>query len=150
MLGLLYPLASILGIEAEELVERAKKQGYLWAAVALFAIIALAFLLVAAHAALTTWVGPIYAPLILAGGSALIALGIYGVSRITAEIAHRRDVQRRRSAETTALVTTATVTALPVLMKSPLMKQIGLPLGGALAAIFLLSKSGTKARRDSD
>jgi uncharacterized integral membrane protein len=144
MLSLLYPIASLLGIEAGELVERAKKNGLLWGAIALFGVIALVFALIAAHTALTFWAGPVYAPLIIAGASVLIAAGIYGTSRVVAEVAHRREVQRRRSAETTALVTTATITALPILMKSPLMKRIGLPLGGALAALFLLSKSGGK------
>jgi hypothetical protein len=56
----------------------------------------------------------------------------------------RKKCERRRSAETTALVTTATITALPLLLKSSLMKSIGLPLGAALAAFFVLSKSGPK------
>ena len=154
MLGLLYPIASLLGIEAGEMVERAKKNGMLLGAIALFAAIALVFLLVAANTALTFWVGALWAPLIIAGAAAVIAIAIYVVSRVTAEIAHRREVQRRRSAETTALVTTATVTAIPLLLKSPLMRTIGLPLGGALAALFVLSKtnaaSGKKHDADTD
>lgn len=142
MLSLLYPIASLLGIEAGEIVERMKKNAGLWGAIALFALIALAFLLVGINAALTLWLGPVWAPLVMAAAAALIALAIYIVSRVTAEIAHKKEVQRRRSAETTALVTTATITAVPLLMKSPLMKKVGLPLGGALAALFLLSKSG--------
>ncbi len=145
MLALLYPIASLLGIEAGEIVERVKQNGILWGAIALFGLIALVFALIAAHTALTFWVGPVYAPLIIAGAAALIALGTYVASRVMAEIAHRREVQRRRSAEASALVTTATIAAVPILMKSPLMRQIGLPLGGALAALFLLSKAGRKS-----
>jgi hypothetical protein len=148
MLSLLYPIASLLGIEAGELVERAKKNGLLWGAIALFGVIALVFALIAAHTALSLWAGPIYAPLIITAASLLIAVGIYVTSRVVAEVAHRREVQRRRSAEATALVTTATLTALPILLKSPLMRRIGLPLGGALAALFLLSKSGGKSDED--
>jgi amino acid transporter len=150
MLALLYPIASLLGIEAGELIERAKKNGILWGAIALFGIVTFSFLLVAANAALTAIVGPVWAPLTMAGIAALIALTIYVVARITAEIAHKKEVQRRRSAETTALVTTAAVTAVPLLMKSPLMKKIGLPLGGALAALFLLSKSGPNHDRSDN
>jgi fatty acid desaturase len=141
MLSLLYSIASLLGIEAGEIIERAKTNGILWGAIALFAAIALVFLLVAANTALTLWVGPIWAPLMIAGAAAVIAISVYIVSRVTAEIAHDREVKRRRSAETTALVTTATVTAIPLLLKSPLMRTIGLPLGGALAAMFVLSKT---------
>jgi len=149
MLALLYPIASLLGIEAGELVERVKKNGALWGAIALFGVIALIFGLIAAHTALALWVGPVYAPLLIAAVSALIAAAIYLASHAVAEVAHKREVQRRRSAETTALVTTATVTALPLLMKSPLMRQIGLPIGGALAALYLLSKAGNKKNDDS-
>jgi hypothetical protein len=145
MLNLLYPIASLLGIEAGEIVERVKKNAVLWGAIAIFGVIAVIFLLVAANAGLTLWVGPIWAPLILAGTAAVIALIIYAVSAVTAEIAHKKEVQRRRSAETTALVTTAAITAIPLLMRSPLMKTVGLPLGAALAALFLLSKSGPHA-----
>jgi hypothetical protein len=150
VLNLLYPVLSLLGIEAGEITERLKKNAGLWAAIGVFALIALAFALVGANAALTLWIGPVWAPLLMAGAAGLIALAIYAVSRITAEIAHRKEVQRRRSAETTALVTTATVTALPLLLKSPLMKSIGLPLGGALAALFLLSKSGNRSSHKTD
>lgn len=142
-MNLLYPLASLLGIEAGEIAERLKKNGLLWAAIAIFSIIALIFALVAANAALTLWVGPIWAPLIIAGAAAVIALTIYVVSRVTSEVAHRREVQRRRSAERTALVTTAAITSLPLLMKSPLMKSIGLPVGGALATLYLLSRAAS-------
>jgi len=148
MLNLLYPIASLLGIEAGEVVERVKKNAFLWGTIAIFGIIAVVFLLVAANAGLTLWVGPIWAPLILAGVAAAIALITYAVSAVTAEIAHKKEVQRRRSAETTALVTTAAITAIPLLMRSPLMKTVGLPLGGALAALYLLSKSGTRSPTD--
>ena len=139
-MNLLYPLASLLGIEAGEIAERVKKNGILWGAIGLLGLIALVFGLAAANAALTLWVGPIWAPVIIAAAAALIALIIFLVAKRTAALAHQREVQRRRSAETTALVTTAAMTALPMLMRSPLMRTIGLPIGGALAALFLLSR----------
>lgn len=142
MLNLLYPVASLLGIEVGELLDRLKKTAGLWAAIGIFAAIALVFALVAINTALAGWLGPIWGPLALAGAAALISLCIYAVARINADIAHRREAERRRAAQTTAVVTTAAATALPVLLRSPLMRNLGLPLGGALAAIFLLSKSG--------
>ena len=141
-MNLLYPLASLLGIEAGEIAQRLKKNGLLWGAIVLLGLIALGFALLAANAALSLWVGPVWAPLIIAAVAAVIALTIYLVSKVTAEVAHRREVQRRRSAETTALVTTAAVTAIPLLMKSPLLRNIGLPLGGALVVLFLLLRTG--------
>ncbi len=148
MLNLLYPIASLLGIEVGEVVERLKKNGVLWAAITLFSLVAFVFLLIAAHAGMTLWLGPIWAPLAMAGIAGLLALVIYLVGRIAAEIAHKKEVERRRSAETTALVTTAAVAAVPMLLKSPLMKSIGLPLGGALAALFVLMKSSPHNQPD--
>jgi hypothetical protein len=145
---LLLPLASILGIEVDALIANLRKNAIAWGAIGLFALIGLAFLLVAAHLALSDWLGPIGSALSIAGAALLVALAIFAVIRITDEIAKRRETQRRHSAETTALVTTAAITALPMLMKSPLMRTVGLPLGGALAALYFLSKPGERTGKD--
>lgn len=147
---LLLPLASILGIEVDELIDRFRKNAIAWSAIGLFVLIGLAFLLVAAHTALVAWIGPLWAPLLIAAVALLIALSIYLVLRIIDAISSRREAQRRHSAETTALVTTAAITALPMMMKSPLMRTIGLPVGGALAALYLLSKPGERTGRRQD
>ena len=147
---LLLPLASILGIEVDELIDRFRKNAIAWSAIGLFVLIGLAFLLVAAHTALVAWIGPLWAPLVIAGVALLIALSIYLVLRIIDTVSSRREAQRRHSAETTALVTTAAITALPMMMKSPLMRTIGLPVGGALAALYFLSKPGERTSRKQD
>lgn len=144
MLSLLTPLASLLGIEAGAVVERMKKNAGLWAALAAFAAIALVFLLVAANAGLTLWIGPVWAPLVMAGVSAAVALIIYLVIRIAAGAARQKEAERRRSAETTALATTATITAIPLLLRSSLVRNVGIPVGVALAALFVLARSGRK------
>jgi large-conductance mechanosensitive channel len=141
---LLLPLASILGIEVDVLIDRFRKKAVAWSVIGLFALIGLAFLLVAAHLALSDWVGPFWAALIMAGTALVIAAVIFLVIRVIEDIASRREAQRRHSAETTALMTTAAVAALPIVMKSPLMRTIGLPLGGALAALYFLSKPGER------
>jgi len=138
---LLLPLASILGIEVEALIDNLRKHAVAWGAIALFGLVGIAFLLVAAHTALVAWIGPLWAPLVIAGAAILVALGIFIAMRITENIARRRETQRRQSAETTALVTTAAITALPMALKSPLVRKFGLPVGAALAVLFLLSKS---------
>ena len=139
---LLLPLASILGIEVEDLIERFKQNAIAWSAIAVFATIGVVFLLVALYTGMVDWLGPIWGPLAIAGAALVIALAIYIGVRIAANVVAHREAQRRHSAEKTALVTTAAITAVPMLLKSPLMKTIGIPVGGALAALYLLSKPG--------
>ncbi|MDF2982101.1 MAG: hypothetical protein K0Q69_1873 [Devosia sp.] len=134
--------ASVLGIEVDELLEHFKRNAMAWSAVALFALIALVFVLVALNAWFTLMWGPIIAPLVIAAGALVISLGIYAAIAIIDSIAKKRAAQRRNAAEKTALVTTAALTALPLVMKSDLMRKIGIPIGGALAAAYLLSKPG--------
>ena len=134
--------ASVLGIEVDELLEHFKKNAMAWSAVALFALIGLAFLLVSLNAWFTLMWGPIVAPLIIGAGAIVVALGIYAAIAITDSIAKKHAAQRRNAAEKTALVTTAALTALPLVLKSDLMKKVGIPIGGALAAAYLLAKPG--------
>jgi hypothetical protein len=134
--------ASVLGIEVDELLEHFKNNAMAWSAVALFALIGLAFLLVALHAWFALMWGPIVAPLVIGAGAIVVALGIYAAIAITDSIAKRRAAQRRNAAEKTALVTTAALTALPLVLKSDIMKKVGIPIGGALAAAYLLAKPG--------
>jgi hypothetical protein len=144
----LLPLASILGIEADELIGRIRKNAIAFAAVALFALIGLAFILVAiANAATLAW-GPIVGPLVVAVAAIAVSLGIWATTAIIEGVAKRRAAEKRHAQEKTALVTTAALTALPLVLQSPLMRKVGIPVGGALAAAFLLSKSGGHAADD--
>jgi len=135
--------ASVLGIEVDELLAHFKKNAMAWAAVALFALIGLAFLLVALNAWFTAMWGPILAPLFIGAGAILVALGFYVVIAVTEGTARRHAAQRRNSAEKTALVTTAALSALPLVLKSDLMRKVGIPIGGALAAAYMLSRNGS-------
>lgn len=141
MLAVLAPLASLLGIEVEALKESFRRRAVLYSAVGLFLAIGGMFLLVALNSGLTLSFGPVIAPLMIAGGALLIALVIYLVSMVTNTIRGRREAERKRSAETRALVTTAAISAIPLLFRSGLMKKVGIPLGGALAAAFLLTRN---------
>ncbi len=149
-MNLLMPLASILGIEVEDLVARWRQNAMAWSAIGFFALVGAVFLLVALHTGMVGWLGPIWGPLAIAGSALLIALLIYAGIRIASAIISHREAQRRHSAERTALVTTAAITAVPMLMRSPIMKSLGLPVGGALAALYLLNKPGSGSHRHDD
>lgn len=137
--------ASVLGIEVDELLGHFKRNAMAWSAVALFALIGLVFILVGLNAWFTLMWGPIIAPLMIGAGAIVVALGIYAAIAITDSIARRRATERRNSAEKTALVTTAALAALPLVLKSGLMKKVGIPIGGALAAAYLLAKPGSSS-----
>ena len=146
----LLPLASILGIEVDELMDRVKKNAIAWSAVALFALIGLAFVMVASSNAATLAWGPVVGPLVVALVAVMIAIGIWITISVVDGIARRRALEKRHAQEKTALVTTAALTALPILLQSPLMRKVGIPVGGALAAAFLLSKSNGHHQADDD
>jgi hypothetical protein len=71
----------------------------------------------------------------------LIAVAIYATIRISTARSRKRELLRRHSTDRTALMTTAAMAAAPMLLKSPLVRMIAIPIGGALAAFFLLSRS---------
>ncbi|HEX4298888.1 MAG TPA: hypothetical protein VHZ56_12785 [Devosia sp.] len=148
MLGMLAPLLSLLGLETTELTDRLKRQAILWGAVAFLGIVGICFLLVAINAGLTYAVGPVIAPLIIAVAAVVIAVAIVLVTHILDGADARRALERKRSAERTAMMTTAAITALPLILKSPLLRDIGIPAGAALASALMLRRSGGSTRTD--
>ena len=139
MLALLTPLAALLGIEAEHLVSRLKGLVLLYAAITLLGLTGLGFLLAAGFMLLADAVGALYASLILAGTFLLLALALYLGLAIGERRNRRGRDTRRRSSETGAFLTTAAITALPVVLRSPLLVKLGLP-AAAIAAFTLLRR----------
>lgn len=138
---LLVPLAALLGIEVEAITDRVKTVVILNAVMITLALLGVIFLVVAGFLALADILGPIYAALILGGVFLLLALAVYLGSRIGESWRKREIATKRRSSETSAFVTTAALTALPVLLKSPLVRTLGLP-AAAIAAFLLVRNSG--------
>lgn len=139
---LLMPLAALLGIEVEAITERVKKTIILNVVMVILGVVGLGFLVAAGFIALSDQVGGIYAALIFAGTFLVLALAVYLGSRI-GEGRHRRAIaDKRRSSETSAFVTTAALTALPTLLKSPLVRTLGIP--AAAIAAFMLMRNNDK------
>lgn len=140
---LLLPLAALLGIEVEAITDRVKTTIIVNAVMIVFGLAGLSFLVAAGFVALSDIVGTIYAALIFAAAFLLLALAAYLGSRV-GETRRRREIaNKRHSSETSAFVTTAALTALPVLLKSPLLRTIALP-AAAIAAFMLVRHSGDK------
>lgn len=146
MLALLGPLGALLGIEAGSFKERIKRQALLWGSVGALGLIAIAFILVAINTALTYALGPVIAPLVIAGAAILIAVAVYGVFHFRETMEAKRDEEQKRSAEMTALVTTAVITAIPLIL--PTLKKVGVPTASAAAAAYSLLQSKAFRRDD--
>jgi hypothetical protein len=140
-MNLLVPLAALLGIEVEAITDRVKNLVILNTVIIALASAGVMFLMIAGFFALAETVGGIYAALILGGTFLVLALAVYLGSRVGEGRRKRELANKRRSSETSAFVTTAALTALPVLLKSPLLRTFGLP-AAALAAFLLVRNSG--------
>jgi hypothetical protein len=147
MLALLAPLLSLVGIEAAGVTANLKRQAIVWGLLGVLGIVVVTFLLVAANTALGYVVGPVIAPLIIAVAGTLIALTIFLVAHLQDNIAARQIAEKQKKAEITALATTALITAIPLILRSPLFREIGMPAGAALASAFLLREPRDRRRK---
>jgi hypothetical protein len=71
----------------------------------------------------------------------VLALAVYLGTRVGEGRRRREVAEKRRSTETSAFVTTAALTALPVMLKSPLARTLMLP--AAAIAAYLLVRGGS-------
>ena len=139
MLALLGPLGALLGIEASTIKDRLKRQAVLWGTLGALGLVAIAFLLVAMNTALTFAVGPIIAPLLIAGAALLIGVVFFLIFHFRETVEAHNDAEKKRRAEVTALITTAAITAIPLIL--PTLKRVGVPTGAAAAAVYSLLQS---------
>lgn len=145
MLAILGPLAALAGVEITSLKGRLIRQAILVGSLAALGLVAISFILISINTALAYAVGPVIAPLIIAGAALLIALVVYLIFHIRETMEQKREAEKQRSAEMTALITTAAITAIPLIL--PTLKKVGLPAGGAAAAIYSLLQAKA-LRRD--
>jgi ABC-type transport system involved in multi-copper enzyme maturation permease subunit len=136
MLAVMGPLLALLGVEAQSITDNVKRQAIVWGLIGGMGAVFVAFVLVAINAALSYAVGPVIAPLIIAVVAALIGVGVFLVAHIQDGIVAKREAEKKKSAEMTALITTAIVTAVPLILRSSLVRN----LGGAAVASALMSR----------
>ena len=146
MLAVLTPLLSLLGLEAAEITTTLKRRAITWGAIGALGAVALGFVLVAINAALSAAVGPVIAPLIIAIVALVAALTVFLVMHIVELNEAKRAAERKRNNEFTALITTAAITAIPLLLKSPLIRDLGIPAGAALASSLWFRGEGEDDR----
>lgn len=129
-------VTSLVGEELELLTGRAKRAAILGAVIAVFGLIAVVFLCVAAFLALAENYGGPIAALILAGLSLTFAMLILAVLKIQAASEEKKRKQRIE-ADKSALMATAAMATVPSILKRPIL-AVALPLAG-IALISLLS-----------
>lgn len=147
MLAVMGPLLALLGIEADTISANVKRQAIVWGLMGVLGLVALAFLLVALNSALAYSFGPVVAPLLIAVAAGVIAIAVFLIAQIQDTIAARQAAEKKKQAEMTALVTTAIITAVPLILRSSLFRGIGLPAGAALVSALLLRKNGDAPRK---
>lgn len=137
---LLLSLASLLGIEVQSLVARARVLAIIYGLAAAFVATGLGFGLAALFMVVADQLGPLGAALAMAGGFILMALVLLVGVRIGDGRRRRRAVARRRSSEAGAFVTTAAISALPMLLRSPLIVKLGVPAAALATLAYLTSR----------
>lgn len=146
-MNFLVPLAALMGIEVSSITERVRTAIIVNALMVAFGLVGAGFLLAAGYIALAEALGAIYAALIMAAAFLVLALAVYLGSRIGEGRRRRELAEKRRSTETSAFLTTAAITALPVLLRSPALRTLSLP-AAALAAYLLLRGHGDGDKPD--
>lgn len=137
MLKALAPiLTALAGEEFRFAASQTKRAAIFGGAIAIFALIAITFLCVAAFLALAERYGGPFAALILAAISLILALIILAVLKIQAA-AEARKRKERIEADKSALMATAAIATIPAILKRPILAA-ALPLAG-IALVSLLS-----------
>ncbi|MGV8831158.1 MAG: hypothetical protein ACOH2N_04210 [Devosia sp.] len=145
-MNFLTPLTNLLGLEIDHVTDNIKRAVIINAIMLILGLLGAGFLVAAGFMALALEVGSIYAALIFAGICLLLTLVVYVGMRIGQARRKRQAAQKRRSDETSTLLTTATFAAVPVLLRSPLVRTLGLP-AAAIAAFLLVSRHDDASER---
>lgn len=138
---LLAPLAALLGIEVDTITERVRNAIIINTVMIVLVVIGGGFMLAAGFFALSDLYGPIYAALILGGVFLVLALGVFLVTQAGEGRRRREMAEKRRTSEVSAFATTAALTALPVILRSPVARTLALP--AAAIAAFLFFRRGS-------
>lgn len=141
MLGLLMPLAGLLGLEVEGLGKRVKSLALVYGLIAIFAAVGFVFLIAAGYIALVDAMGLLPATLVMAGSFLALALVFFIGLSIGESRRRKRMAERRRSTDQTAFITTAAMTALPLLTRSSLLLKLGIPAAAITALALLRDKN---------
>jgi uncharacterized membrane protein len=141
---LLNQILKLIGLELDDLSAALRRDVIFVGMTGALLLVAVIFLMVALYVGLADAFGPMVAALGIALGALVLALIVFGIRALNEQARKRREQAARKATERTALITSAALTALPMLLEKEGLRKIGLPLGGVIAAAWLLLKSGEK------
>lgn len=116
--GLAPLLASVAAIDAAAFVNRLRRNAVLYALMLLFVLTAYGALVAAAALAIAQHLGAVGASLTIAGGGLFVALVIFLIAGSMARAEERRKREAAASSGGRALMITAGLSALPILVRS--------------------------------
>ncbi|MCB5203687.1 hypothetical protein LH464_14505 [Neorhizobium sp. T786] len=116
--GLAPLLASLAAMDANAFIQRARRNAILYAFMLLFVLTAYGTLVAAAAIAIAQRMGAIGALLTVAGGALFLALVMFLIARGMSRAEEKRKREAAASSGSRALMVTAAISALPVLIKS--------------------------------
>lgn len=116
--GLAPLLASLAAMDANAFIQRARRNAILYAFMLLFVLTAYGTLVAATAIAIAQRMGAIGALLTVAGGALFLALVMFLIARGMSRAEEKRKREAAASSGSRALMVTAAISALPVLIKS--------------------------------
>jgi len=135
MRALLPLLTAFASGELHETIRRTKRNAVFCGIIAFFALILVAFLLVALQVYLAGLYGALNAALAISGMALIVIVVLFVIMKAVA--ARDRRLARERQRAHASLYTTAAVTLIPYVFRSKATLLLGVPLA-ALAGYFLL------------
>jgi hypothetical protein len=149
--GLAPLLASLAAMDATAFVQRLRRNAILYALVLLFVLTAYGTLVAAAAIAIAQSFGAVMALLIVAGAALFLALVLFLVARGKAKAEEKRKKEAAASSGSKALMVTAALSVLPVVVRSRPLALIALAGGlGFLAMKNIGTAAPMSGRRQGE
>ncbi len=151
MLTKLVPLlASLAAVDASAFINRLRRNVIIYALVLLFALTTYGTLVAAATVMIARSLGVVGALLAVAGSAAFLALFLYLVMRGVTRADERRKREAVATSGSKALMVTAALSALPVLVRSRPLVLIAVAGGLGYLAMRSLGVDATASDMDND
>jgi hypothetical protein len=143
-------LASLAAMDAAAIAQRLRRNAILYALILLFSLTAYGTMVAAAALWIAQRLGAIEALLVVAGGALFLALVVFMIAKVMARAEEKRKRQAAATSGSRALMMTAAVSALPVLIRSKPLALLAVAGGLGFLAMKSMDLLGPAPRRPGD